>query len=441
MDTIIRNATIVNEGRTTRGSVLIHDNIIQEVYEGDAQIPDSRFSSLNCIDADGALLLPGIIDTHVHFREPGLTHKADIASESTAAAAGGVTLVLDMPNVVPPTTTLLRWQERMALGLNNSRVNYGCYMGTTADARKLEDSDAPAIKLFMGSSTGDMLVEGHKELTEVFRRAAEIGVPIVVHCEDPVRISQRMAEAKQQWGEDPEPKYHAWIRDAEACYRSSSLAVKLAEQTGARLHLAHITTAKELSLLNGTNVTGEVCVPHLLFCDEDYDKLGSLIKCNPAIKTRADRDALRQALADGRLSTIGTDHAPHLLAEKQGGCVRATSGMPMVQFSLVSMMSLVDEGVLTLERMVDAMCHKPATLFGINQRGYIRKGYKADLVIVRSKDWTLHKEDILSKCAWSPLEGREFHWKVEYTFVNGQLAYSLGKTSEEVRGEAILRQR
>lgn len=434
MTTLIHNATIVNEGRCFRGAVLIEDGRISEVFEGEGQPVTSRLSPLNSIDASGALLLPGIIDTHVHFREPGMTHKADICHESRAALAGGVTSVMDMPNVNPPTTTVERWKERMEMGLRNSRVNYSCYIGATNEG--IADVPAP-IKLFMGSSTGNMLVDKREALKTIFQFAADHNRPIVAHCEDTQRINERMAEAKQLWGDDPSVEHHPWIRDEEACYRSSALAAELAQETGARLHIAHITTARELELLNGKNITGEVCLPHLLFCDQDYARLGTRIKCNPAIKTESDREALRQALRDGRLQTIGTDHAPHLLSEKQGGCARAASGMPMVQFSLVSMLGLVDEGVLTLERMVDAMCHQPAPLFGIKERGFLRPGYKADLVLVRPETWTLHEEDILSKCGWSPLEGYTFNWRVQQTFVNGHLSYDHGNINDATRGEAV----
>ena len=454
MKTLIHNAEIVNEGRRFRGGLLIDDDRIAEVFEGDCPtlntVTDLPLAvqercTLNCTDAGGSLLLPGIIDTHVHFREPGLTHKADIAHESRAALAGGVTSVMDMPNVNPPTTTLERWQERMALGARESRVNYAYYIGATSLHAPISTPHQIPIKLFMGSSTGNMLVDKRDDLLRVFRLAAENAdrFPIVVHCEDTPRINERMAEAKRLWGDDPAVEHHPWIRDAEACYRSSSLAVQLAQETGARLHIAHITTERELELPSlhtphsTPNVTLEVCVPHLLFCDEDYATLGTRIKCNPAVKSKRDRDALRRALADGRILTVATDHAPHLLSEKEGGCARAASGMPMVQFSLVSMLGLVSEGVLTLERMVDAMCHEPALLFNIKDRGFLRPGNKADLVLVKPEDWTLGREDILSKCGWSPLEGRTLHWRVQQTYVNGRLGYDYGHIDDTLRGEAI----
>ncbi len=451
MRTLIHNAVIVNEGHRFRGGLLIDGDRISEVFEGEDLPVNCQLSTVNSINAQGALLLPGIIDTHVHFREPGMTHKADICHESRAALAGGVTSVMDMPNVNPPTTTAERWQERMRLGLSESRVNYSCYIGATNEG--IADVPAP-IKLFMGSSTGNMLVDKREALKSIFQFAADHNRPIVAHCEDSQRINQRMAEAKQLWGDDPSVEHHPWIRDEEACYRSSALAAELAQETGARLHIAHITTAREIELLQQTanvtsplpeglggesaaTITGEVCLPHLLFSDQDYAQLGTRIKCNPAIKTDTDREALRQALRDGRLLTVGTDHAPHLLSEKQGGCVRAASGMPMVQFSLVSMLGLVDDGMLPLERLVDAMCHQPALLFGIKQRGFLRPGYKADLVLVRPETWTLHEADILSKCGWSPLEGHTFNWRVLQTFVNGRLAYDHGNIDDATRGEAL----
>ena len=458
MKTLIHNAEIVNEGHRFHGGLLIEDDRIAEVFEGEPKSLNDALCTLNCIDAEGAMLMPGIIDTHVHFREPGLTHKADIAHESRAALAGGVTSTMDMPNVYPPTTTTERWLERMETGARESRVNYAYYIGaqplpqpspvgremaplqgTMDSAPSLQGraSERVPIKLFMGSSTGNMLIDKREELLTVFRTAAKTGRLVVTHCEDTPRINERMAEAQTRWGEDPDVSHHPWIRDDEACYRSSALAVELARETGARLHIAHITTERELSLIDNERITGEACVAHLLFCEEDYARLGTRIKCNPAVKGCQDRDALRRAVADGHLLTIATDHAPHLLSEKQGGCVRAASGMPMVQFSLVTMLGLADEGVLTLERVVDAMCHQPALLFNIKERGFLRPGYKADLVLVNRHDWTLRPENIFSKCGWSPLEGRTLHWQVQQTFLNGHLAYDHGHIKDTVRGEAL----
>ena len=390
------------------------------------------------------MVLPGIIDSHVHFREPGLTHKADMQSESRAAVYGGVTSVFDMPNTKPQTTTIEALQEKQALAREKMHVNYAFFPGATNDnldeLRQLDIHTVPGIKLFMGSSTGNMLVDREEALDGVFALAKEMGLPLMAHCEDTGIINHNMARVKEELGvDDPPIQYHPYIRSEEACYESSALGARLARKHGTQFHIAHITTARELSLLGG-NITGEATVAHLLFSKEDYDQKGALIKCNPAIKTLNDRDALRLALTAplGGCTTIGTDHAPHTLEEKQGGCQRAMSGMPMIQFSLVSMLSLVDKEVLTIERLVELMAHNPATLFGVSQRGFIRKGYKADLVIVR-KDapWTVTKDCIQSKCQWSPVEGKTFQWHVAQTLVNGQIAYDAGKFNPNIRGEQI----
>ena len=359
------------------------------------------------------------------MREPGLTHKATMESETRAAARGGVTTVLDMPNVVPQTTTLQLLKERYALAEGKCHVNYGFYLGATNDnleeIKGLDPTECPGVKLFMGSSTGGMLVDKEEQLRQIFRSSPTL---VMTHCEDTARINANMAEAKRQYGEDPDIRFHPVIRDHEACYKSTDLAVRLAKEEGARLHVAHITTAEELELFQpDNNITAEACVPHLLFTDEDYETLGARIKCNPAIKTKDDREALRKALTDGRIRTVGTDHAPHLLSEKEGGCCKAMSGMPMVQFSLPAMLGLVEEGVLSLERLVELMCHNPARLYKIKERGFIREGYWADLTLVRKKSWILTKDCIESSCGWSPLEGRTLGWQVEKTWVNGKLVW------------------
>ena len=461
MGTLIHNAIIVNEGRRFRGSLFIEGDRIKEMKEEPSPFNPQFSTATNIIDAQGGLVMPGVIDTHVHFREPGLTDKADIAHESRAALAGGVTSIMDMPNVLPPTTTLERWREHMDLLAQHCRVNYTCYIAATNDSIETplpSTTDSPPcltgnphsaaeqefpisyppVKIFLGSTTGGMLVNDQSSMLRIFNFAATHvrHYPIVAHCEDNLRIQSRMAEAQALWGEDPDVTHHAWIRDAEACYQSSLFAARIARETGARLHIAHVSTSRELELIGG-NVTGEVCVGHLLFTEDDYERLGTRIKVNPAIKSHDERNALRQALADGLLKTIATDHAPHEIEAKRGGCRCAASGMPMVQFSLVSMLGLVDEGVLSLERMVDAMCHQPAKLFGISDRGYLRPGMKADIVIVHPRQWTLRKENILSKCGWSPLEGRTFRWRVGQVFVNGRLAYDQGHIADDVRGEAL----
>ena len=414
---VIKNVTVVNEGERYQASVRIEDGRIAEIKKTSS----ASFES----GEEEFILLPGIIDEHVHMREPGLTHKATMESETRAAARGGVTTVLDMPNVVPKTTTLQLLKERYALAEGKCHVNYGFYLGATNDnleeIKRLDPTECPGVKLFMGSSTGGMLVDKEEQLRQIFRSSPTL---IMTHCEDTARINANMAEVKRQYGEDPDVRFHPVIRDHEACYKSTELAVRLAKEEGARLHVAHITTAKELELFQpDNNISAEACVPHLLFTDEDYETLGSRIKCNPAIKTKDDREALRKALTDGRIRTVGTDHAPHLLSEKEGGCCKAMSGMPMVQFSLPVMLGLVEEGVLSLERLVELMCHNPARLYKIKERGFIREGYWADLTLVRKKSWTLTKDCIESSCGWSPLEGRTLGWQVEKTWVNGKLVW------------------
>lgn len=433
MTTLIRDAVIVNEGKRQNGSMLIDGEQIAAILPAGTALPEAD----RVIDAQGALLLPGIIDDHVHLREPGLTHKADTAGESRAALAGGVTSLMDMPNVVPQTTTNALWAERMAIGARECRTNYAYYLGATNDnieeIKAVDRRRVPAIKLFMGSSTGNMLVDDEQALRQIFSQSP---LPIMAHCEDTGRINQRMKEAQAQWGDDPAVETHAWIRDAEACYQSAALAARLAHETGARLHIAHLSTERELELVGG-NITAEACVGHLVFCDEDYATLDTRIKVNPAIKSRKDRDALRQALKDGRITLVATDHAPHLLSDKHGGARTAASGMPMVQFSLVSMLNLVDEGFISIERLVELMCHAPASLYNIEKRGFLRPGYQADITLVERTPWTLQQKDVLSKCGWSPLEGRSFSHRVAMTFVNGRLAYDHGTIHDEVRGQAL----
>lgn len=433
MKTIINNATIVNNGESHVGSLLVCEGRIERIVLGGEIEPQD---GCQMVDATGMYLLPGVIDDHVHFREPGMTAKADMHTESMAAAAGGVTSVLDMPNVVPQTTTVERWRERMALAKERMHVNYGFFIGATNDnldeILAMPSTEYPAVKLFMGSSTGNMLVDKREMLEELFAKTPKL---IMTHCEDTARINANMAEARQKYGDDPDITHHAEIRDAEACWQSSALAAEMAKASGARLHIAHISTERELALLGG-NITGEACVAHLLYTDQDYARLRGRIKCNPAIKSESDREALRRGLTDGRITCIGTDHAPHLLSEKQGGARTAVSGMPMVQFSLVSMLEMVDEGVLSMERMVQLMCHNPATLFGIQDRGFIREGMMADLVLVRRDEvpYTIASSDVLSKCGWSPREGDALHWRVMSTWVNGKCVWDGVKVREDVYG-------
>lgn len=430
---------MVNEGCRKRGTLIIEDDRIEEILEGDAQpvIPVDEV-----IDGTGCYLLPGVIDDHVHFRDPGLTAKGDFASESRAAAAGGVTTVFDMPNCLPQTTTWQAFEEKWRIAAEKSVVNYGFLFGATAgnayELEKLNPRKVAGVKLFMGSSTGNMLVDNERSLQAIFEHSR---LPIMAHCEDSHLIATNLERIQATCGNDPAIEHHPEVRNAEACYRSTALAVKLARETGARLHVAHLTTARELELFDPTDpqITAEACVGHLLFTDQDYPRLGSRIKVNPAIKTAEDREALRAALRSGKIYTVGTDHAPHRMSEKVGGCVRAASGMPLIQFSLVSMLELVDQGVLTIERLVQLMCHHPADLFQVENRGYLREGYKADLVLVRPHvPWTLTPNRIQSRCNWSPLEGHTFHWRVERTFCNGFPIYNRGHvTDEKFRGQAV----
>ena len=443
MRILIEGGTIVNEGKTFDGSIVVEGKDILTVTEGTAR-PEESFDEV--IDASGCFVMPGVIDDHVHFREPGLTDKADMDTESMAAAVGGVTSFFDMPNTVPQTTTLETLEEKFSIASRKSHVNYSFFFGATNDNSdlfaQLNKSRIPGIKLFMGSSTGNMLVDRQEALERIFQAA---GMPIMAHCEDTSIINANLTEVRARYGEDPFVSHHPEIRSEQACYESTLQAVELARKHAARLHVAHVSTARELDLLNPQSpvsnselITFEATVSHLYFCDRDYARLGTRIKCNPAIKTEHDREALQQALTDGRIMTIGTDHAPHLLAQKEGGCVRAASGMPMIQFSLVTMLEMVDSGILTLERLVELMCHNPARLFGVEKRGFLRPGYRADITIVRpDRAWTVSKSCIRSKCGWSPMEGHTYLWQVQRTICNGHTVYNQGKTDDNYIGEPL----
>lgn len=439
MKLLIQNGTIVNEGNTFVGDLIVDGEQIAEIYNGKA--PRGTYDEV--IEASGCFVLPGVIDDHVHFREPGLTRKADIESESRAAAYGGVTSYFEMPNTLPQTTTLEALNEKFDLAATKSHVNYSFFYGATNDNvasfYDLDKHRIPGIKLFMGSSTGNMLVDQYDSLKKVFETAKELDLPVMTHCEDTDIINRNMTMYKEKYGEDPDVKFHPEIRSVEACYESSKLAVKLAREFGTKLHIAHLTTAKELELLgNDNHITAEAVIAHLFFSDKDYETKKALIKCNPAVKTLADRDALRKALRNGRIFVVGTDHAPHEWKDKQGGCAKAASGMPMIQFSLVTMLELVDAGILTIEKMVELMAHHPASLFCLNNRGFLRKGYQADIVVVRPNvPWILDKELIQSKCGWSPLEGHEFKWRVEQTICNGHVVYDKGNFDDSYRGEEL----
>lgn len=439
---LIKNARIVNEGRMFKGAVLIDRDKIEEVYE--EAVPVAA-SGVQVIDAEGKLLLPGAIDDQVHFREPGLTHKGDIASESRAAVAGGITSFMDMPNTKPQTTSIADLEWKLQRGAETSLANYSFFFGGTNDnmdeIRKLDRNRVPGLKLFLGSSTGNMLVDKKESLERIF---GEADMLIAIHAEKEEVIKRNIAYYTDMYGEDLDISFHSKIRSEEACYASSSEAVELATRLNSRLHILHLSTAKELTLLSNEiplsekKITGEVCVHHLWFHDGDYAKYGNRIKWNPSIKTLADRTALRNAVNDNTIDIVATDHAPHLLSEKEGSCLKAASGGPLVQHSLVGMLEMVAEGCFTYEKVVEKMAHMPADLFHIDRRGYIRPGYYADLVLVDpEKCWTVAPENILYKCGWSPFEGTTFHHSITQTFVNGQLVYDNGVVDDDVRGMEV----
>lgn len=444
MRTLIKNATIVNEGQTFEGSIVIEDDLISEISTEKEQ-PTASFDEV--IDAAGFYVLPGIIDEHVHFREPGMTHKADIESETQAAAAGGVTSYFDMPNTNPQTTTIQALEDKYSLAATKSHVNYAFFIGATNDnldeLLKVDPHTVPGVKLFMGSSTGNMLVDKKDSLKEIF---SKVKLPIMAHCEDTSIINKNMSEAKEIYGDDPDVSLHPMIRDEKACVLSSNFALDFAEEYNAKFHIAHLSTGVEttfLASMKSDNITGEVCVGHLLFSEEDYKKKGTMIKVNPSIKTKKDRAKLEDFVKGDNeytknvMVTIATDHAPHLLSEKQGGCVKAASGMPMIQFSLPSMMEFVDKKKMKIERLVELMCHNPAKIFSVDKRGFLRKGYKADITIIKREPWTITKDCILSKCGWSPLEGEKMNWKVARTICNGHTVYKDGNVDTDYIGERI----
>ncbi len=441
--TIIKNGTIVNDGTRFVGSVIIDSETIEAIIPGELPEESARTAS-RVIDAEGKWILPGVIDDQVHFREPGLTHKAEIATESVAAVAGGVTSFMDMPNTLPQTTTLetLEWKYQRAAEV--SPANYSFYIGATNDnfdtLKQVDFSQVCGVKIFMGSSTGNMLVDNETSLRRIF---AEIPALIAVHCEQENIIQANKKRYIERFGEELPIFFHPLIRSAEACYASSAQAVNLATQYNTRLHLLHLSTAREMSLLDqaplaGKRITGEVCVHHLWFDDNDYAQYGNRIKWNPAIKTCGDRKALLEALRVGRLDVVATDHAPHLWSEKQGSCLKAASGGPLIQHSLQVMLELSSRGEFTLEQVVEKMCHAPAQLYHIKQRGYLRPGYYADIVVVDPhKPYTVTPDNILSKCRWSPFEGHTFPASIERTFVNGHEVFVEGKATGLTPGKRL----
>jgi dihydroorotase len=435
-DWLITNAELVNEGRRFHADVRIAGGRIEQIGGRLAARAGERV-----FDANGRWLLPGMIDDQVHFREPGLTHKADIASESRACVAGGITSFMEMPNTKPPATDRAALEAKYARAAEVSRVNYAFYLGATNDnldeIRALDPKSAPGLKVFMGASTGNMLVDDPATLDAIFR---DCPVPIITHCEDTPTITANEEAAKVRWGDDIPVAQHPLIRSREACIKSTWLALSLAKRHGTRLHVLHISTADECALFEpgpvaGKRITAETCVHFLHFCDADYARLGALIKCNPAVKTAHDRETITRALAEGRIDVLATDHAPHLATEKSGQYPRAPSGLPLVQYALQCALERVFDGVLTLERVVEAAMHAPATLFDVRERGFLREGFHADLVLVDpARPHTVTAAEVLSKCSWTPFEGHTFRSSIAATWVNGRLAWHEGRLDDDVRG-------
>ena len=440
---LINKATIINEGESFTGSVMIEGERISKVFR--EEVPERVLNaSKRVIDARGLYLIPGVIDDQVHFREPGLTHKGDIYSESRAAVAGGVTSYMEMPNTNPQTVTNDALMRKLEMAYEKSAANFSFYLGATndniAELKKVDKRCVCGVKVFMGASTGNMLVNNERALQQIF---AEVDSLIATHCEKEEIIRDNVDLYKKKFGENVPIDCHPLIRSAEACYQSSAQAIDLADKYGSRLHVLHLSTAREMSLfsnapLEDKKITGEVCVHHLWFTDRDYERLGAMIKWNPAIKSVEDRDALREALTAGKLDVIATDHAPHLLSEKEGGCLLAASGGPLVQHSLQVMLELAKDGLYSREFVVDKMCHAPAKLFGVKDRGFIREGYFADLVLINpAESYKVSTENILYKCGWSPFEGETFHNTISKTFVNGEIAFKDGIVSEKLSGKAL----
>lgn len=436
---LILNANIVNEGKVFQGDVLVKGRFIDAIGKD----LSSREADM-VIDARGKYLLPGAIDDQVHFRQPGLTHKATIYTEARAAVAGGVTTFMEMPNTIPPAFTITLLEDKYRIASTDSLANYSFYMGASNDnleeVMKVDVGQVCGLKIFMGSSTGNLLVDDEKTLEGFFSRFPSL---IATHCEDEATIIRNASLYREKYGEDVPIKFHPLIRSREACYKSSSFAIGLARRHGTKLHILHISTEEETKLFDATplekkRITAEACVHHLSFDDSDYDRLGTLIKWNPAIKTEHDRRAIFQAVLDDRIDVIATDHAPHTIAEKDSTYFKAPSGGPLVQHSLVAMLDFYHEGRISLEKIVQKMAHNPAVLFEISRRGFIREGYYADLVLVDlNLPWKVDRENILSKCGWSPFQGRKFRSTVTHTFVSGHLAWSEGTFDESMKGQRL----
>jgi dihydroorotase len=440
-DYLVKQARVINQGKSETSDVLIVNGRIERI----APHISKENNGWILIDAEGLLMLPGVIDDQVHFREPGFTHKANIFTESRAAVAGGVTSFMEMPNTNPQATTIDVLEDKYTIGQRNSLANYSFYLGATntnlSEVQKMDPKTICGIKIFMGSSTGNMLVDNEKALSDVFANAPAI---IALHCEDEATIRKNLEQAQNSYGSDIPIQQHPIIRNNEACYLSSSKAVELARKHNARIHILHISTAEEIALFSNEpdvhkkKITTEVCVHHLTFNSDDYQELGSKIKCNPAIKTPADQTALWKALNEGYFDVIATDHAPHTMDEKNNNYLQSPSGLPLIQHTLLLMLDHVQQGRITIEKMVERMCHKPAELFDVDQRGFIKEGYWADLVLVDpTKQTVVSKQNILYKCGWSPLEGKTFNHAISHTFVSGHLAYENGVLHEQKMGERL----
>ncbi|MDD2938860.1 MAG: dihydroorotase [Proteiniphilum sp.] len=440
---LIHKATFINEGASYTGSLLLEGERIARIFT--EEVPENLMNACKeVIDARGLYLIPGVIDDQVHFRDPGLTHKGDLYTESRAAVAGGVTSYMEMPNTNPQTVTMDELDRKMESAAAKSAANFSFYLGATndniAELKKVNPQKVCGVKVFMGASTGNMLVDNDSTLRRIF---AEVDILIATHCEKEEIIRANMESYRKKLGEELPIAIHPLIRSAEACYRSSAQAIELADKYGTRLHVLHLSTAREMALFSAApleekKITAEVCVHHLWFSDQDYERLGARIKWNPAIKSEADREALRQALTTGKLDVVATDHAPHLLSEKEGGAMKAASGGPLVQHSLQVMLQLAENGILTREQVVEKMCHAPARLYRIRERGFIREGYFADLVLVDpAKPYTVTSQNILYKCGWSPFEGETFGATVVKTFVNGQLLWDGKNVTDSIFGSPL----
>ena len=439
---VIKNVLLINEGKRELKHVLIKNDLIHSILDAHEALPDAS----TIVDGTGKWLFPGVIDDQVHFREPGLTHKGEIATESRAAVAGGITSFMEMPNTVPNALTQELLQDKYDRAAEVSPANYSFFMGASnnniEEVLKTDPKNVCGIKVFMGSSTGNMLVDAPKVLEGIFKESPML---VATHCEDEATIRANMAAARAKYGEDVPMNQHPVIRDVEACYRSSSMAVELAEKFNTRLHILHISTAKEVALFRNDipieqkRITAEACIHHLWFTDEQYNTRGSLIKWNPAVKSAADREEIRKGILDGRIDVIATDHAPHTMEEKRGTYFNAPSGGPLVQHALVAVLEMVHQGIMALEEVPQLMSHNVARCFDIPNRGYVRPGYKADLVMVDPQhEWTVSKENILYKCGWSPFEGDQFTSKIAATWVNGNLVYDGERVIEGSRGERMV---